>query len=1552
MSLIRSNKIDSDPAELENKDRNDLFNIVFFNRVPRPIYPLHALSSLYRGAKKLPNKVFNEGFKSHGANTNLVMHVEPKGLHSPDSAYIPTTLNAKEFAKNYPYFSAEPPKQSFVYEIKTSRQGLYVWHELEKYKSQFKDMKKFEKYLAEKEVAFKSKIYPHEVKGAWVVDIEYKKVNGEFEYTRNLLDEYIANPNYKSPKFHAKKIWYAAKILGPTMTVVGAGIDGFSLCGEYKISAKTGSYRNTYQESARIAGGWAGAIAAGKYTSISAAKFCTRIKPPVGSLVCGFAGGIGGSLLGYYYGASETVRLVNSIFDLGTKTSVDYSASLNHLNAQVFGTGRIGNIESNTRSQALSTFLNISFNLPLTIVATENMRKNSMFSNRMSEEQVTNNESVIEEEGSTGQDTVYSIESSPHMMTVPYAINAEAPEEVEVKATTSRLEPAQPNVALISVLNQWKEFEKQQMLQQQVMDDKIRLCGTVIRGAANLICEDPKLAKQVTIIADSASKMGTMIAASLGAGLLASTFNPYMAAGMLVECAINLASLMEEPCDPTRESLQQLTEMLSSFYDEFRRSHQEVLQTLDMISREQLQHFIALQRGQQTLEAKIDLFEQRSTSNQETLKSFSRTINTKLDDMTHNQNLRAKKETALKIRETVNTAMLALGNAITDGAAYNQACATIMNYVSTAGAGATHQDLIGSEIQINDYKNLDRALNEGEHPHLHLQTLCSVQNQMEYKKTYIPSEDQVVGKIKAMLQNTSCCLSQLITISALIDSAPRNRGFSITNSLFYILQTCERERMHFIPLHVNGRWSVLIVENGKAIYLALPNNKPLDKQIMHILQASGYLVSDILMLYSQANLTAANSYLLLLETAKKIPIATHLPDCARHIAQTMDFSSPEYKIETSSVTTTQVVYNPDFLNFLALNLLQLTYTLHPELGERQASISSDELQGVQKILNLTDSLYVLQTLFCDTEFFKELIKGYQRALDQFMLLLTADLSNFDQRESKRYHAEEKIAVNNLYTPEKLVSDSITFNLYGNWYKNGYVDMFNSKNSDHNRGGMTRQDGGNVRNKGSEYNVARSSEVNDIKKSMVKDYKSTGETRPYALTTYGNAPFPQVILPPLMTPHAENMPLLPASSFVFSQLPEQLKQCIKEAQARNIGHLFYSYDIVANKLVINVNFKMTSGEDCLLEKLSVIYNKHAFYIGKEAVWYLWCGGRYAVSLGCDTSPDALVLLEKSPENYCHNTFHTYASGPVLAVHEGIMHKIAKQPALLTRFSSSQLENNTIQQNQQTLANKLIAEKQRLKQQYCLELRDKLNTGNLGDALSQINMYFQLLKLFSYFLFPESFMDTQSAIYKFFNRVDRVKDRESAFGYLQSSSLFVGDALFKREDVAGFQTAICRIISEIRGLKRLSEIDLIQSHLINCLYDMAPGVTQSRVITEQAAFFKEMTAAGDKVLYALIEKYKNDPTKLAVVNDLMAVREQSNILIQSFNTSYSGTPLLQSSASLSLPVPAPHATASNPVRLFSGSSRQQANATVLQEEKIDERTGMPAPLPMQHAGRPQT
>lgn len=263
---------------------------------------------LYRGDARGYSGIFDEGFIARGININLLLHAMTPGEdYLIDSAYI-STSTSREIAATFPKEIPSGVNHAYVYEINTKRPAIDVAEKLAPMVSQGKiDPEDFEIYkIGDKERAFLKRVYSHEIKGGWKVDITHlEQLDGlSPKYTHTIRDQFIPNPNFIPPAYPEQKFWNAGRALGYGLTGIGMTLDGMSFYHEIELSQKTGNYDNTYREGSRIIGGWTGAWAVGTSMAEIGVACCAPIAPPIGSTVCGFVGGLVGSVSGYYSGST------------------------------------------------------------------------------------------------------------------------------------------------------------------------------------------------------------------------------------------------------------------------------------------------------------------------------------------------------------------------------------------------------------------------------------------------------------------------------------------------------------------------------------------------------------------------------------------------------------------------------------------------------------------------------------------------------------------------------------------------------------------------------------------------------------------------------------------------------------------------------------------------------------------------------------------------------------------------------------------------------------------------------------------------------------------------------------------------------------------------------------------------------------------------------------------------------------------------------------------------------------------------------------------------
>lgn len=285
-----------------------------------PSYPSD-VQPLYRGSASKPGQVYNDGFSAHGENTNLVSHWMAESDLS-DSYFISTSLE-KDMAALFPRppFSRDVLETSllYLYEIDSIRPTIDVATELASYVASGEmHPDDYDTCLTEHERVFMSDIFPHEIKGGWEVRMNFP--NNILFYSQEYMDgiyrdgyrnrtvgeEFIPNPNYV-PSASIQAVGSLAKLFAYSLTGAGLFLDGWSLYHEFQQSEKTGNYDNVYRKGLQISSGWAGAWQTGSFFAEAGALACAPI--PYGGVACGLAGGLIGSVAGYY-GISEITTYI------------------------------------------------------------------------------------------------------------------------------------------------------------------------------------------------------------------------------------------------------------------------------------------------------------------------------------------------------------------------------------------------------------------------------------------------------------------------------------------------------------------------------------------------------------------------------------------------------------------------------------------------------------------------------------------------------------------------------------------------------------------------------------------------------------------------------------------------------------------------------------------------------------------------------------------------------------------------------------------------------------------------------------------------------------------------------------------------------------------------------------------------------------------------------------------------------------------------------------------------------------------------------------------
>ena len=286
-------------------------------------------TSFFRGDNCRPKQAFEDGIKARGTNTDLWRHANPVDEYFfGDSAYVSTSTSpeiAKEFPKNTSL------KKLYLYDIRSARNPINIVEILMPDAGIKIDYESFFIYAQEQERVFSQKIHPWEIRGAWEVEATtimtedpvtfYRKFpflppeavqDLCYEQQRTITKQFYFNRYYEQP-YSQHGAFKVVTVAGALLTGASLALDVAGLCRVHKQDTIIGNYDKTHREGTRIVGSWMGAFTMGATCAENAAIWCSPFGP-VGSATCGFLGGIGGSVLGYYGGSTLATR----IFDLYT----------------------------------------------------------------------------------------------------------------------------------------------------------------------------------------------------------------------------------------------------------------------------------------------------------------------------------------------------------------------------------------------------------------------------------------------------------------------------------------------------------------------------------------------------------------------------------------------------------------------------------------------------------------------------------------------------------------------------------------------------------------------------------------------------------------------------------------------------------------------------------------------------------------------------------------------------------------------------------------------------------------------------------------------------------------------------------------------------------------------------------------------------------------------------------------------------------------------------------------------------------------------------------
>lgn len=249
----------------------------------------------YRGDKRPPERIFEEGFKARGDNSNLLEHVHGNAKGPiKDSAYISTSI-LEDAASRYP---KDFMGRSYIYLLNPECSAVDVNKalvvEIDAGRMLREDVSC---YLADHEMAIPYQIKKEHIKGAWIADsiaLHRDLESIDNLYAREINKEsFISNPHYVQP---LSKTVASIKYTGKGLTAVAIYFDTSRLWKAYQ----SGDNEYFFSETTRVIGGWSGAVALGTHWGKQGALNALRFtKHPGVVLASGVVGAVAGSILGY-----------------------------------------------------------------------------------------------------------------------------------------------------------------------------------------------------------------------------------------------------------------------------------------------------------------------------------------------------------------------------------------------------------------------------------------------------------------------------------------------------------------------------------------------------------------------------------------------------------------------------------------------------------------------------------------------------------------------------------------------------------------------------------------------------------------------------------------------------------------------------------------------------------------------------------------------------------------------------------------------------------------------------------------------------------------------------------------------------------------------------------------------------------------------------------------------------------------------------------------------------------------------------------------------------
>jgi len=532
---------------------------------------------LYRGGVRGFDTIFQKGYKSWGSNLDILSHVigAPTenvklvdGFH--DSAYI-STSSSKYQASKFPVDEHLPKntKYTYLYEIHTSRPIIEINPYLELYKKTGQiSLYDYEIYHQEKEFAFTNKIYPHEIKGGWRLKIETNR------HAKIVDSPFIPNENYVPPiiPYKANKLLTASRYAGNALTGLGMGLDIGSLYNQYQISKETGDYNNTYRESTRIAGGWAGAWLGGSAGAELGAIACLPFSP-VASAGCSIAGGLVGAIAGYKTGSEVTTR----IYDVAKSNNCPSTFGI--FSSPAYAHKFIEEIdEDNEIMMSGVSDENKAKSRSINVLQVPAHVSHSSFSITDSEKEICHFQTEVQDLINQWCDEASNIlgyEKCHNIVTLVDKYNV-------VKLAYHKNPTAELRSKYKTVANQLKDEKLKEYYKRHDFDQKLQTAQGIVNSVGGLaaLSGNPELANKIIVGGGALVSIVKEIGSLANIGTAAACANPAAAVGTVVLSLCSLASLFGKKRDNTSQiMLEQLREIQRIILD----LRKEIHERFDMV---------------------------------------------------------------------------------------------------------------------------------------------------------------------------------------------------------------------------------------------------------------------------------------------------------------------------------------------------------------------------------------------------------------------------------------------------------------------------------------------------------------------------------------------------------------------------------------------------------------------------------------------------------------------------------------------------------------------------------------------------------------------------------------------------------------------------------------------------------------------------------------------------------------------------------------------------------------------------------------------------------